>query len=460
MAEIRSDIFHTYDIRGVYGEELRDEDAAVIGRGAAAFFIDHGVKRVIVGRDNRLSSPTLAEILIKSLLESGCEVVDLGVVLTPMVYFSWYHLDAKAAVMVTASHNPAKYNGFKLSLNKKPLLGPDYQEILKNCQEEKFYQGSGQKESYNLWPAYLEQIQKSISLKRKMRVVVDCGNGTASLFAPEILKALGCVVISLNCESDGSFPHHDPYPQKVEYYSELRAKIKENQADLGLTFDGDGDRLGVYDNQGNFVENDRLAMIFARDICQKNPHAKVVMNVSTSLSVSDYIEKCGGQFILWKTGYPYITEKMNEVGALFGGEISGHFFFKDRYFGYDDALYAGFRALEIASGSDRPFSELVAALPRYFETREVRIEVPGNKDKFAITQAVAEEIKKEYPESQILDFDGIRFAFADGWGLIRPSNTEPIIGTRAEAKTPEKLTEIKTLISNKLKAFGLDFAWE
>jgi phosphomannomutase/phosphoglucomutase len=266
-------------------------------------------------------------------------------------------------------------------------------------------------------------------------------------------------VAPIFCESDGRFPNHDPYPQKVELYGELIKTVKEGQ-EAGLTFDGDGDRLGVYDEKGNFVENDRLAMIFAEDICRKFPHPKIVMNVSTSLSVIDHIQKCGGETILWKTGYPFITSKMNEVGAIFGGEISGHFFFKDRYFGFDDALYAACRILELVSLSKEPLSAMVARLPRYYETREMRIDLPENLDKFAITQKIAGEIKAEYPESQMLDFDGLRFMFKDGWGLIRPSNTEPVIGVRAEAKTEERLSEIKKLIQNKLEANSVSFYWE
>ena len=460
MTNIPADIFRTYDIRGIYGSDLTDEVINVVGKGVGTYFLNHGVKKVIVGRDNRINSPKTAEIFIQSLLETGCDVIDIGVCLTPMVYFSWYHLDANAAVMITASHNPAKYNGFKVSKNKKPLAGDDYQEILKICQKGEFSAGSGMKEEVSVWEAYKKSIKKNISLGREMKVVVDCGNGTASLFAPEILRELGCEVIALFSESDGSFPNHEPYPQKVELYGELIKTIKEKGADLGLSFDGDGDRLGVYDEKGNFVENDRLAMIFAQDICRKNPNSKVVMNVSTSLSVIEHIENCGGKLILWKTGYPFITEKMNELGAVFGGEISGHFFFKDRYFGFDDALYAGFRALEIASQDQRSFSEIISDLPKYYETREIRVKLPEDKDKFAVAGKIAEEIKKEYPESKILDFDGIRFVFNDGWGLIRPSNTEPVIGTRAEAKTPQRLEEIKGLIQKKLKDNGVELNWE
>ncbi|HUW24753.1 MAG TPA: phosphomannomutase/phosphoglucomutase [Patescibacteria group bacterium] len=457
---IPTKIFRTYDIRGIFEEDLTEEVVAVIGRAIGTYFINQNLKRIIVGHDNRVSSPKIKDILIKNLLETGVDVVDLDTALTPFVYFSWHELDANATIMITASHNPVKYNGFKISRNKKPLVGEDYQEIMGICQKGQFAKGEGHLTQVNLWPAYKEAIKKAIRITRPLKVAVDCGNGTASLFAPEILRELGNEVATIFCESDGRFPHHDPYPQKIELYEELIKTLKAKNASLGLAFDGDADRLGVYDEKGNFVENDRLAMIFAEDICRKHPHPKIVMNVSTSLSVIEYIQKCGGEVILWKTGYPFIAEKMNEVGAIFGGEISGHFFFKDRYFGYDDALYAACRILEIVSLSQEPLSAIVARLPRYYETREMRIELSEDQDKFAIARKVATEIETEFPESQMLDIDGLKFIFADGWGLIRPSNTEPIISVRAEAKTPERLTEIKQLIQRKLEENSVSFSWE
>ncbi|RJR24232.1 phosphomannomutase/phosphoglucomutase [Candidatus Microgenomates bacterium] len=456
---ISRDIFRTYDIRGIYGEDLTDEIAKIIGKASGQFFLQNNQKKVVVGMDNRISGPAVFESFCSGLLESGCDVLDAGLSQSPIVYYSWYGFDANASVMVTASHNPAKYNGFKMALNKKPLTGDDYQKIYELCNLGRFPKEPGTREKIDLWTKYKEEIKKNIKLQKKLKVVVDCANGASAAFAPELLTELGCEVIPIYCELDGRFPNHDPYPQKVEYYTELIKAVKEKGADAGLSFDGDGDRLGVYDEKGNFVENDRLAMIFSEDICLKNPNPKIVMNISTSLSVIEHIENCGGTFILWKTGYPNITEKMREENAIFGGEISGHFFFRDRYFGYDDALYAAFRTLEIISNSSEPLSLLIEKLPRYFETREIRVQVPEGKDKFAISNAAAEEIKNEFPEAKFYDFDGIRFDLGDGWGLIRPSNTEPVIGTRAEAKSMEKLEEIKDLIKNKLKKHEVNLSW-
>lgn len=456
---VSSEIFRMYDIRGVYGEDLNNDTVEIIGKGIGTFFLNHGIKKIAIARDNRTSGPKIKEILVKNLLTTGTDVLDLDIALNPFVYYSWFKLNTNASVIITASHNPAKYNGFKLSINKHPLMGDDYQELFKICQSGNFVKGFGRLEKYDIWPEYKNEIKKNIKLERKLKIVIDCGNGTAGLFAPEILKDLGCEVIPLYTESDGNFPNHDPYPQKVELYQKLIESIKESKADLGLSFDGDGDRLGIYDENGNFVENDRLAMVFAKDICSRNKNHKIVMNISTSLAVTDFIESCGGEVTLWKTGYPNISNKMKEIGAIFGGEISGHFFFKDKYFGYDDALYSALRALEIVTKGEESLSSIISRLPRYFETRENRIEVPEGKDKFLISQNISLQIKKDYPKVKVMDIDGIRFSFADGWGLVRPSNTESVISIRAEGKTVKKLEEIKKLIYDKLKENGIIFEW-
>lgn len=460
MTILSSDIFRQYDIRGIYGQDLKEETAYLIGKGLGTFFQENGVKKVAVGRDNRVSGEAMANSTIKGLLESGCDVTFFDLVLNPFIYFSWSHLDFNAAVIVTASHNPAEYSGYKCSLNKKPLLGEDYQKVREICLSGLFKEGKGTKTAGEIWPAYKQNILSSVKLGKSLKVAVDCGNGTASLFAPEILKDLGCEVFPIFCESDGSFPNHIPYPQKVEYYGKLIETIKTKGANVGLSLDGDGDRLGVYDEKGNYIEADRLAMIFAGDICQKNANKKIVMNTSTSLAVIDYIKSKGGEFYLWKTGYPNITAKMNEIGAIFGGEISGHFFFKDKYFGFDDALYSGIRILEILSSSNEPLSAMVERLPRYFETREFRVEIPLDVDKSMVIEQIKEEVKNEYPKVEILDLDGIRFSFSDGWGLIRPSNTEPLLTGRAEAKSAEKLEEIKNIIKSKLSKYGVLLDWE
>lgn len=460
MPVISSDIFRQYDIRGIYGQDLTDETAYIIGKGLGTFLQEKGVDRIAVGRDNRLSGETVCGNFTKGLLESGCNVEDFGLVLNPFIYFSWYYLDFNAGAIVTASHNPPQYNGFKLSLNKRPLFGEDYQKILKICQSGNFKEGNGELKENEIWTAYKQNILSTTCLKKKLKVAVDCGNGTASLFAPEILRDLGCEVFPIFCESDGSFPNHIPYPQQVEFYGKLKEEILANKLDVGITLDGDGDRVGIYDERGEYIESDRLAMIFAADICQKNANKKIVMNTTTSLAVIDYIKSKGGDFYLWKTGYPNITAKMKEIGAVFGGEISGHFFFKDKYYGFDDALYAGIRLLEILSYSDQPLSLIISVLPRYFETREFRVEIPKGIEKSGMIDKIKKEIRDEYPDVEIIDIDGIRFSFSDGWGLIRPSNTEPLLTGRAESKTKERFEQIKRIIKEKLAKVGVVLDWE
>lgn len=460
MTTVKESIFRMYDIRGIYGEDLTDEACLEIGKGLGTFFLENSQNKVFVGRDNRISGESVYKSLTSGLISTGCNVVNLGVVINPLVYFSWHHLDSNACVIITASHNPPQYNGFKCSLNKKPLVQEDYQRIKEICLKKTYAQGKGKVTSVSVWENYKKMILSSIHLNRKIKIAIDCGNGTTSLYAPELFTSLGCEVIPLFCESDGTFPNHTPYPQKTEFYEVLKKTVKKEKCDCGIAFDGDGDRIGIYDENGNFVENDRLAMIFAREICQNNPGTRIVMNISTSLSVIEYIKSCGGDFIIWKTGYPFISEKMKEVNALFGGEISGHFFFRDKYFGYDDALYAATRILEILSNTPHTLSQLVQKLPKYYETREFRVPVPENSDKFEIIEKIKTNIISKFPEAEIIDFDGIRFSFPYGWGLIRASNTEPLITGRAEAKTPEKLEEIKNLIKNLLFEQKVILDWE
>lgn len=457
---ISSEIFKMYDIRGIYGKDLTEKTAESIGKAAGTYFKGSGVSKIIVGRDNRVSGVSLQQSLVKGILSTGCDAVDIGLVITPMTYFSWYRLDAGATIMVTASHNPAEYNGFKMTLNKKAVLGDQYQELLKIIQDNNFEKGEGRVTKADIWQEYKENILKGIKLEKSLKVVVDTGNGTTSLYAPQLFRELGCEVIELFTESDGNFPNHLPYPQKSEYYTDLAQKIKETGADCGLAFDGDGDRLGLYNEQGNFIQNDLSAVIFARDILSNNPGSTIVMNISTSMAVVEDVQAQGGKLFLWKTGYPFITEKMKELGARFGGEISGHFFFADRYFGYDDALYSGARFLEILSRSNKLASKLLDRAPDYFSTPEFRVELEDGLDKNVIMNNIKEDVKSQFSEAEILDFDGVRFTLPDkSWGLIRPSNTEPLLAGRAEAKTKERLAEIKSTISKILSSQKINLSW-
>lgn len=455
------DVFRMYDIRGVFGRDLTNENVEALGKAIGTLFHEHKIEKCLVGRDNRKSGPTVSRSLIKGLCSTGIHVVNAGLIVTPMMYFSWFDLDLDAGIMITASHNPPQFNGFKIALHKQCIYGEKYQEIEKIAEAGKFMTGKGREEKYDIWPNYATKIKADIKLKRKLKLVLDCGNGTTGPYAPPLFKMLGCKVYGLYTESDGAFPNHPPYPQKIEHYGKLIKTIKKENADLGLAFDGDGDRVGVYDENGQFIENDRLAMLFTRNICPRFPGRKVVMNTSTSLAVLDDIKEHGGRPMLWKTGYPLITSKMKKVKAIFGAEISGHFFFSDRYYGYDDAIYAGARVAELASSSKGSFSGMFTDMPRYFETPEFRVPAPEKPDfnKFIIIDAIKREIKKEFPDAEVLDFDGVRFTINEGWGLIRASNTESLITGRAEAKTESDLKKLKNLIRSKLAKYKVKLNW-
>jgi len=447
-------IFSAYDLRGVVPQQWDENDAYNLGRAFGAFFKKRGANVCYLGRDNRLTSPLIAKKVSQGLQESGVEVVNLGVVITPMIYFSWHHFKAPATIMVTASHNPAEYNGLKASLNQKPIFEKDLAEIKEIFLEKKFSSGQASEKKREIAPAYINYLQKNIKITKKFKVVIDTGNGAAGLFTQKIFENEGCQVTSLFAEPDGSFPNHQPYPQKTELYTALIGELKKGNYDLGLAFDGDGDRLGVYDSGGQFIENDLLAGIFSRDICEKNPGAKIVLNVSSTMVVLETVQKAGGQPLLWKTGYPNISQKMKETGALFGGEISGHFFFADRYFGFDDAIYATLRLLELIEEKGG-LEKLKEGFPHYYQIPEFRLGLPAGENKYELIEKIGQSIEKNYPQAEILTIDGVRFSFPNGWGLIRASNTEPLLSGRAEGKTPQELEKIRAIINEELARAGI-----
>jgi len=356
--------------------------------------------------------------------------------------------------MITASHNPPEYNGIKSSLFQRPVFGKDLEEVKKFFMEKNFSSGRGREEKREIASSYINYLKKNIKIKKKFRVAIDTGNGTTGLFTEKIFENEDCQVTSLFAKSDGSFPNHQPYPQKAELYQALIQELKTGDYDIGLAFDGDGDRLGVYTSNGQFIENDVLAGIFSRAICEKNPKAKIVLNISTTIGVLETIEKQGGQAILWKTGYPNISQKMKKVGALFGGEISGHFFFADRYHGFDDAIYATLRLLELIEEKGS-LENLRQGFPVYYQIPEFRLSLPLDKNKYELVEKISQSIRKNYPQTKILTIDGIRFSFPNGWGLIRASNTEPLLSGRAEGKTKKELDKIKEIINNELEKVGI-----
>ncbi|AEF94998.1 phosphoglucomutase/phosphomannomutase alpha/beta/alpha domain II [Desulfotomaculum nigrificans CO-1-SRB] len=441
-------IFRQYDIRGIFGEDLTVQDAALLGRAFGTFLRQKGESKAIVGRDNRESSPVLHEHLVKGLLETGVDVIDIGVVISPIFYYATHLYGINAGIMITASHNPAKYNGFKVQYGGRTLYGEELQQLKAMANRGVFEKGSGRLTCR--WPAddYISMMKEKIVLgDRKLKVVVDCGNGTAGLFAPAVMRELGCDVIPLYCESDPTFPNHFPDPVKTENLKDLITAVKENKADLGIGFDGDGDRLGVVDEQGNILWGDMLMILFWREILPKYPGADAIVEVKCSDLLVNEIRRLGGKPFFYKTGHSLIKAKMKEINAVFTGEMSGHMFFADEYYGYDDALYAAARLLRILSHSDKPLSELLSDVPKTYCTPEIRVACEEDKKHQYVSHAKKYFKDKGYP---FIDVDGVRVQFANGWGLVRASNTGPELIIRCEAGSQDQLETIKQEIARSI----------
>lgn len=448
-----SNIFRQYDIRGVVGQDLLDGDVDSICRAFAAYAKAHGYSQILLGYDNRHSSPRFRDIAVQALVDSGCQVVDLGMVITPVFYFASRHLNISAGLMITASHNPPEYNGFKLLLGESTIFGEQIQEIRRLAESQSFINASGgsvRQQEVN--QAYADMIRAKIHMgPRPMRVVVDCGNGTASLFAPQILRSLGCEVEELYCDSNPDYPNHHPDPVNPANMTDLVDKVMENQSDLGIGFDGDGDRLGVVDTSGNMIWGDMLMILFWRDLLPRYPGSKAIVEVKCSQSLIDEIERLGGQPILYKTGHSLIKAKMKEIGAIFTGEMSGHMFFADDYYGYDDAVYAAARLLALLSNQDKSIEQLLSDVPRYYSTPEIRLP-SSDTEKFQQVNKVIEHFQTIY---EIIQVDGARILFPQGWGLVRASNTGPELIVRCEGNTPEALESIKNELFAVLNQIGL-----
>jgi phosphomannomutase/phosphoglucomutase len=455
-------IFREYDIRGIVGSELTDDHAEQIGLAYATLARGKGLKTVTVGRDGRLSSPALHGRLVKGLTEGGLDVVDLGACPTPVVYFSLFHLPVDGGIMITGSHNAADYNGFKLCVGKEALHGEGIQELRRIVEGGQFASGRGTVTSRPIIPDYLAYLKQSFAHVRAghLRVVIDAGNGAASLVAGEAVAQLGCQVTELYCDLDGRFPNHHPDPTVVENLKDLIRKVRETGAHVGIGYDGDADRIGAVDEKGNILWGDRLLVIYARDILAAQPGSTIISEVKASQSLYDDVVKQGGRPIMWKTGHSLIKAKMKEEKAALAGEMSGHMFFADRYFGYDDAVYASCRLIEILAKGRKPLSSLVADLPPSCVTPEIRVDCPDSI-KFQLVQQVQSRLVATAQSQQPLDhtgltirnvvtIDGIRAIFDDGWGLIRASNTQPALVLRFEASTDAKLQAIRAAIEGEL----------
>jgi len=444
---LKARIFREYDIRGKVSDELGLEDVYLLGRSLGTYFRERGAESLSLGRDCRLSSAGLAETLTQGLIRSGMKVVDVGMVPTPLLYFSLHHLEVDGGVQITGSHNPPEYNGFKVCLGKSTIYGEEIQKIRMIGESGVFAEGNGGLVTEEIISPYLEEVLKGVKAGPvKRRVVVDAGNGVGGIVAPQLYERMGVGVEKLFCEPDGRFPNHHPDPTIPENLEHLRRIVEEKDADLGISFDGDADRIGVLERDGQIIWGDRLMILFARDILKQRPGAKIIGEVKCSQTLYDDIEKHGGIPIMWKAGHSLIKGKMRDEGALLAGEMSGHLFFADRYYGFDDAIYAGARLLEILTRDEKSLQDRLAGVPVLVSTPEIRIDCP-DEQKFQLVARLAEGFKKDY---EVIDVDGARVLFDGGWGLVRASNTQPALVLRFEAVDEKRLDEIRKLFMEKL----------
>jgi phosphomannomutase/phosphoglucomutase len=447
-------IFREYDIRGEYPKELNLSSAQILGKAIGTYYHQHGAKRITLGRDVRLSSPELRDGLMEGLLDTGLQVIDLGVVPTPLVYFSLHHLQVDGGVQITGSHNPPEYNGFKICLGDRSIFGEEIQVIRRILEKGEFQKGHGSSSEADIITPYVDYVSQNIRLgERKIKVALDAGNGTAGLVAPKLYRMLGAKVLNLFCEVDGEFPSHHPDPTVPENLRCLRETVLVSKADLGIAYDGDADRIGVIDPKGEIVWGDQLLIIFSRELLKRYPKGKIIGEVKCSQVLYDDIAKNGGIPIMWKTGHSLIKDKLKKEGALLAGEMSGHIFFGERYFGFDDAIYAGARLLEILSNTHKSLPELLEGIPKMLNTPEIRVDCPDEM-KFRVIQELIKEFQRDY---QVVDVDGARVIFPDGWGLVRASNTQPVLVLRFESKTEEGLMRIQDLFRKKLAPYGVSF---
>ncbi|MFA5904428.1 MAG: phosphomannomutase/phosphoglucomutase [Desulfobacula sp.] len=441
-------IFREYDIRGVAGEDILEKDAESIGKAYGTLLMRESRKTVSVGRDCRLTSESFSKHFIKGILSTGCDVVDIGVCPTPVLYFSIQHLDTAGGAMVTASHNPPEYNGFKLMKGQDSIHSHGLQDVRILIENNDFVEGKGKLTQKDVITPYKEFLIQNINIKHPIRIGIDAGNGTGGITALPVLRQLGCEVHDIYCDLDGTFPNHEADPTQKKNLLDLIKLVREKKLDLGVGYDGDADRIGVVDKNGNVIYGDQLIVIYAREILQRNPGATFISEVKCSMVMYDDIKKHGGNAIMWRTGHSLIKKKMKEENAALAGEMSGHMFFKDRYLGFDDALYATCRLLEIIADTGMGVDELIQDLPKTFTTPELRVDCPDNI-KFDVVAKIVKEFKAK---QEIIDIDGLRAVYKDGWGLVRASNTQPALVLRFEALSEKRLSEIRNEIESALKA--------
>lgn len=446
--DVPAEIFRSYDIRGLVGSQVTPELAQLIGQAVGSEAIDQGEQAIVVARDARTHSESLTQALIRGILRSGCNVINIGIVPTPLMYFSTFHFDdTSSGVMVTASHNPKEYNGFKVVINNRALADAAVIDLRSRIIGQRFHQGLGEEIPRTIIPDYIDRIFSDVALAGNVSIVVDAGNAVTGIVAPQLFEELGCDVIPLFCDLDGEFPNHDPDPTVEKNLQALIAKVQESNADIGVAFDGDGDRLVVVTPKGDIIWPDRLLMLFAKDVLSRNPGADVLFDVKCSRQLNQVISSYGGRPIMWKTGHSPMKAKMEETQALIGGEYSGHIFIKDRWYGFDDGIYAMARLLEIITLRDQKIDDIFAAFPQLYSTPEIKIAIP-DLDKFGLINKLSEI--GDFANGTITTIDGLRVDYTKGWGLVRASNTSPALTLRFEAESHDSLEKIQQIFKREL----------
>ena len=449
MSTINPYIFREYDIRGKVLDDFPEHVVVKLGKAFGTFVKRQGGQEVALSGDIRLTTPDLMIHFKNGVLSTGVDIINLGIIPTPVNYFSMFHLGVFGAVQITGSHNPPEFNGFKLSMDKKPVFGDDIQTLYKIIEKNDYEVGEGTEARYKILNDYNQMIKEKIKIEKPIKAVMDCGNAAGSINGPDVFKSLNIELKELFCDPDGTFPNHHPDPTVESNLEDLISEMKTGNYDVGFAFDGDADRVGVVDETGGIIWADQLMALFLPEIIENNED--ILFDVKCSQALEDMIIYYGGNPIMWKTGHSLIKQKMGELNCKFGGEMSGHIFFADDYFGYDDALYVAARLVQLLSRSDKKLSELKSVIPTYYSTPEMRLEAENDQEKFRIANEAIDYFKNNF---DCITVDGVRIKFGDGWGLVRSSNTQPVIVCRFEANTLERRDEIMNLVLSKLKEFG------
>lgn len=439
-APIPASIFRAYDIRGIVDEQLNEDSITVIGQAIGSEALSRGISSLLLAFDGRLSSNRLSQALTRGIRNSGCNIVNLGMVPTPLLYFATHSSDLSSGVMLTASHSPANYNGLKIVFERCCLTDDEIQNIRRRIDQDDLTAGQGNYSELDIRAEYIENVSSIINLKRPLKIVVDCGNAVAGNVAPGLFRAIGCEVIPLFCEIDGRFPNHHPDPTVPENLEMLAKEVKAREADLGIALDGDGDRVGLVSNLGEFIDANRLLMLLVKQIAPQYPGSPIIFDVKCSNKLADLIDEYGAVPVMHRSGHSFMKQKMQETGAPLGGEFAAHIFIKDRWFGFDDGIYAGARILEILSELEHSASAEFAELTTGFDTPEIKLPVTEER-KFELMNRLLE--LANFPGARLVTLDGLRVEYDDGWGLVRPSNTSPALLLRFEADSPERLAEIQ-----------------